>query len=57
MQFAGTAQMMAGKGIPLVKLALLLSILIELGGGLALLFGLCRASDGSVAGACYFDIP
>ena len=39
MQFAGTASMMAGKGIPLTKLALVLSILIEIGGGLALLTG------------------
>jgi putative oxidoreductase len=39
MQFAGTASMMASKGIPLTKLALVLSILIEIGGGLALLTG------------------
>jgi len=39
MQFAGTAQMMAGKGIPLAKLALVLSIVVEIGGGLALLAG------------------
>jgi putative oxidoreductase len=39
MQFAGTANMMASKGIPLAKLALIISILIEVGGGLALLGG------------------
>jgi putative oxidoreductase len=39
MQFAGTANMMAGKGIPLAKLALIISLLIEVGGGLALLTG------------------
>jgi len=39
MQFAGTATMMAGKGIPLANVALVLSILVEIGGGLALLTG------------------
>jgi putative oxidoreductase len=39
MQFAGTASMMAGKSIPLTKLALVLSIFVEIGGGLALLTG------------------
>ena len=39
MQFAGTASMMASKGIPLAKLALVISILVEIGGGLALLTG------------------
>jgi putative oxidoreductase len=39
MQFAGTASMMSAKGIPLAKLALAISLLIEIGGGLALLTG------------------
>lgn len=39
MQFTRTAEMMAGKGIPLAKLALVLSIVVEIGGGLALLAG------------------
>lgn len=38
-QFTGTAGMMAGKGIPLATLALVISIVIEVGGGLALLIG------------------
>lgn len=39
MQFSGTATMMASKGIPLAKVALVLSIIVEIGGGLALLAG------------------
>jgi putative oxidoreductase len=39
MQFSGTADMMASKGIPLAHIALALSIIIEIGGGLALLAG------------------
>lgn len=39
LQFTGTANMMAGKGIPLATLALVISIVIEVGGGLALLAG------------------
>ena len=38
-QFAATATMMSSKGIPLAKLALVISILVEVGGGLALLAG------------------
>jgi putative oxidoreductase len=38
-QFAGSASMMAGKGIPLAKLALVISLIIEIGGGIALLTG------------------
>src|SRR5689334_23281155 len=38
-QFTGTATMMAGKGIPMPKLALVISLIIEIGGGLALLAG------------------
>lgn len=37
--FAGTAAYMAGKGIPLAEAALALSIIIEVGGGLMLIFG------------------
>jgi putative oxidoreductase len=37
--FAGTAQMMASQGVPAVQLLLILSILIELGGGLCLMAG------------------
>ncbi len=37
--WSGTAAMMASKGIPLVSASLLLTILVELGGGLALLIG------------------
>jgi putative oxidoreductase len=39
MQFAGTANMMAAKGIPLAKLALAISLLVEIVGGLCLLAG------------------
>jgi putative oxidoreductase len=39
MQFSGTSSMMAGKGIPLATVALVISIIIEVGGGLALLAG------------------
>ncbi|HWX55212.1 MAG TPA: DoxX family protein [Verrucomicrobiae bacterium] len=38
-QFANTATMMAGAGIPLAKAALVLTIVIELGGGLLLISG------------------
>jgi putative oxidoreductase len=38
-QFANTAAMMAGAGIPLAKAALVLTIVIELGGGLLLITG------------------
>ena len=37
--FSATAGMMASQGIPLAKLALAISILIEVGGGLLLLTG------------------
>jgi len=37
--FAGTAQMMAAQGVPAVQALLILSILIELGGGLCLMVG------------------
>lgn len=37
--FAGTAGYMASKGLPFVEVLLVLTILIELGGGLALLLG------------------
>jgi len=37
--FAGTASYMAGQGIPLAEAALALSIIIEVGGGLMLIFG------------------
>lgn len=37
--FAGTAAYMAGKGIPLAELALVISIIIEIGGGLMLIVG------------------
>jgi putative oxidoreductase len=37
--WSATAAMMASKGIPLVSITLLLTVLLELGGGLALLFG------------------
>lgn len=37
--FAGTAGYMAGKGLPMVEVLLVLTILIELGGGLMLLLG------------------
>lgn len=37
--FAGTAGYMAGQGIPLAEAALVLSIIIEVGGGLMLIFG------------------
>ncbi len=37
--WSGTAAMMASKGIPLVSASLLLAILMELGGGLALVIG------------------
>jgi putative oxidoreductase len=37
--FAGVAAMMASKGIPLAKAALVLTLLIEIGGGLLLLTG------------------
>lgn len=38
-QFSGSAAMMAGKGIPMAKLALVITLIIEIGGGLALLTG------------------
>ncbi|MGE5323164.1 MAG: DoxX family protein, partial [Actinomycetota bacterium] len=38
-QFSGVAGMMASKGIPLASVALVLTILIEIGGGLLLLTG------------------
>jgi putative oxidoreductase len=38
--FGDTATMMAGAGIPLAKVALVFTILIELGGGLLLITGL-----------------
>jgi putative oxidoreductase len=38
-QFSGTAAMMAGNGIPLPKVALVITLMIEIGGGLALLTG------------------
>lgn len=38
-QFSGTAGMMAGKGIPLATVALVITLMIEIGGGLALLTG------------------
>lgn len=37
--FAATAALMASKGLPLVQVLLVLTILVELGGGLMLLFG------------------
>ena len=37
--FAGTAGVMAGKGLPMVEVLLALAIVIELGGGLALVIG------------------
>lgn len=37
--FTGVATMMAAKGIPLAKLALVVTLLIEIGGGLLLLIG------------------
>lgn len=37
--FAGTAAYMAGKGIPLAELALVISIILEIGGGLMLIVG------------------
>lgn len=37
--FAASASMMAGNGIPLAKLALVISLVIEIGGGVALLTG------------------
>lgn len=40
MQFDGTAAYMAAHGLPLVKLLLPLTILLELGGGLLLVLGL-----------------
>jgi putative oxidoreductase len=40
LNFAKTAQMMAGKGLPLPELLLVLTILIETGGGLMLLLGI-----------------
>src|SRR5258708_38912147 len=39
MHFSQTASMMAGKGIPLATVALVLTIAIELGGGLLLITG------------------
>jgi len=50
--WSGTAAMMASKGIPLVSASLLLTILIELGGGLALLIGY-RARLAALALALY----
>ncbi len=37
--FSGVAQMMAGKGIPLATVALVITLLIEIGGGLMVLTG------------------
>ena len=37
--FAGTAEMMAGRGLPLPQVLLAATILIELGGGLMILLG------------------
>lgn len=39
MAFSGVADMMAGKGIPLAKATLALTLIIEIGGGLLLLTG------------------
>jgi putative oxidoreductase len=39
MEWNGTAQMMAAKGIPLAAVALAIATFIELAGGLAILFG------------------
>lgn len=38
-QWSAMASMMASRGIPLVSITLPLTVLVELGGGLALLFG------------------
>lgn len=37
--FESTAEMMAGQGIPMAQLALVLAIILELGGGLMVMFG------------------
>jgi len=37
--FAGTAGYMAGKGLPMTEVLLVLTILVELGGGLMLILG------------------
>src|ERR1700751_4737773 len=37
--FAGTEHMIESKGVPLPEIAAVIAVLIELGGGLALLFG------------------
>jgi putative oxidoreductase len=37
--FAATAQMIESKGVPLAEIAAVIAVLIELGGGLAILFG------------------
>ena len=37
--FAGTADYMAGKGLPMVEVLLVLTIIIELGGGLLIMLG------------------
>lgn len=39
MNFSGTAEMMAGKGLPMANVLLVISIAIELGGGLLLASG------------------
>lgn len=39
MAFSGVAEMMAGKGIPLAKATLAITLIIEIGGGLLLLIG------------------
>ena len=50
-----TAEMMAAKGLPVVPVLLALTILLEVGGGLALLTGI-RARLGALA-LCLFLIP
>jgi putative oxidoreductase len=50
--FAGTAGVMASMGIPLAKFALVITILIEIGGGLLLLTGF-KARNAALALALY----
>ena len=50
--FTGTAGVMASMGIPLAKLALVITILIEIGGGLLLLTGF-KARYAALALALY----
>lgn len=45
--FAGTAGYMASKGLPMVNILLVLTIIIELGGGLMILLG-WRASEAAL---------